>query len=240
MRRCYSCTAPVNGLLYDPEKEIATLRQGIEMAPASGMLRNLYGYALLDAGEIDRSLAELEQYARLSPGEPNPYDSLGEANLAAMRPEKALEYYARANAIQPDFSAAGLALALAMLGRFDEIVAQPTQDSSIQHYTTQAVILSRTGRYREAELILATGRKRPEENKHHVGHAASLPRILDAGDGAGAVCTSPRRCRHRANDSRLSFRAGIAGVDGSCRSVVRYRSGAREERKGGSDGPRVV
>ena len=170
--------APVNGLLYDPEKEIATLRQGIEMAPASGMLRNLYGYALLDAGEIDRSLAELEQYARLSPGEPNPYDSLGEANLAAMRPEKALEYYARANAIQPDFSAAGLALALAMLGRFDEIVAQPTQDSSIQHYTTQAVILSRTGRYREAELILATGRKRPEENKHHVGHAAytSYPR----------------------------------------------------------------
>ena len=164
---------PVNGLRYDPEKELAMLRQGVEMVPASGTLRNLYGYALLDAGEIDRSLAELEQYARLAPDEPNPYDSLGEANLAAMRPEKALEYYRRANAIQPGFSAGGLALALAMLGRFDEVVAQPTQDSSIQHYTIQAVILSKTGRYREAELILATGRKRPEENKHPVGHAAA-------------------------------------------------------------------
>ena len=164
---------PVNGLLYDPEKEMAILRRGIEMVPTSGMLRNLSGYALLEVGEIDRSMSELEQYARLSPAEPNPYDSLGEVNLAAMRPEKALEYYARANAIQPDFSAAGLAVALAMLGRFDEVVAQPTQGSSIQHYTIQAVILSRIGRYKEAELILATGRKRPEENKHPVGHAVA-------------------------------------------------------------------
>jgi Tfp pilus assembly protein PilF len=141
---------PLNGLLYDPAKEMAILRRGIEMVPASGMLRNLYGYALLDVGEIDRSQAELEQYVRLSPDEPNPYDSLGEVNLAAMRPEKAVEYYARANAIQPDFSAGGMALALAMLGRFDEVVVPPMQDSTVQHYTIQAVILSRTGRYREA------------------------------------------------------------------------------------------
>jgi tetratricopeptide (TPR) repeat protein/predicted Ser/Thr protein kinase len=164
---------PVNGLLYDPEKQIAILRRGTEMVPGSGLLRNLYGYALIEAGEIDRGLAEFEQYVRLSPDEPNAYDSLGEANLAGMMPEKALEYYARANTIQPDFSAGGLAVALAMLGRFDEVVAQPTQDSSIQEYTIRAVIVSRTGRYKDAESILAAGRKRPEENKHAVGHAAA-------------------------------------------------------------------
>ena len=169
----YQLYSPLGGLLYDPEKEMATLRRGIEMVPASGMLRNLYGYALLEAGEIDRSLAEFEQYARLSPDEPNPYDSLGEGNLAAMMPEKALEYYTRAQAIKPDFFPGGRAVASAMLGRFDEAVGVSTHDESIQVYTTRAVILSRTGRYGEAQQILAAARRRPEEYKDFVGHAAT-------------------------------------------------------------------
>ncbi len=240
----YQLYTPLNGLLNDSEKQMATLSRGIEAVPASGMLRNMYGYALLEAGEIDRSLAAFEVYARLSPDEPNPYDSLGEANLAAMRPEKALEYYARANAIQPDFSAGGRALALAMLGRFDEVVAQPTLtssccDSSIQEYTTRAVILSRVGRYREAEQVLATGRKRQEENGqvgHSAGYFLSSTLAIARAQYARARADADTARTILGSLSPQESRRWLAFAD----SADGHGSGAREERKGSSHGSRVV
>jgi tetratricopeptide (TPR) repeat protein len=165
--------SPLSGLVYDPEKQMRILRRGTEVVPSSGMLHNLYGYALLGEGEIDRALAEVETYARLSPGEPNSYDSLGETNLAAMMPEKALEYYTRAHAIAPNFSSGGRALALAMLGRFDEAVAEQTQDYTVLDYLIRAVNLSKLGRYRDAEQTLASRRKDPEQDKYIVGHAGN-------------------------------------------------------------------
>ena len=154
--------APLRGLLYHPQKQVAVLKRGVEVLPASGLLRNLYGYALLEAGEIERAIAEFETYARLSPDEPNPYDSLGEAHTAALMPEKAIEYDSRANTIDPKFlSHSGHAVALALLGRYDEAVALPADD-----YATMAVILSRMGRYRDAAHILSAVRTMPELDRY--------------------------------------------------------------------------
>jgi tetratricopeptide (TPR) repeat protein len=74
--------------LYDPEKEDAILRRGIEVVPHRVCCEICTAMRCSSPERFDRSQAELEQYARLSPDEPNPYDSLGEVNLAAMRPEK--------------------------------------------------------------------------------------------------------------------------------------------------------
>jgi tetratricopeptide (TPR) repeat protein len=138
---------PVLGGIFDPDKMVRVAEQGVKALPASGPTRNTYGYALLGAGRHEDALREFEKYAQLVPREPNPYDSMGEAYLLLGLPEKAIENYSRARAIDPTFDSArnGLALSLAILGRFDEAIAVDPELA-----VEKTILLSREGRYREA------------------------------------------------------------------------------------------
>jgi tetratricopeptide (TPR) repeat protein len=66
-------------------------------------------------------------------------------------PDKSLEAYSRALAIDPAYepSILGRGLALAALGRYDEALEKPSPDSRVQ-----AFLLSRVGRYRDAADVL--------------------------------------------------------------------------------------
>jgi tetratricopeptide (TPR) repeat protein len=146
--------APVTGLVHNPEKRLAILRRSVEAQPASALPRNAYGYALLEDSRFKQAIAEFEAYARQSPHEPNPYDSLGEAHLALGMPQRALDFFSRSLAIEPDFyqSHTGRVVALSMLGRFDEAVAETTPDFALKSF-----VLMRAGRIREASQTIADG-----------------------------------------------------------------------------------
>jgi len=147
---------------------LATFERGVKALPNSGVLRNFYGYALLEHGRYPEALREFETYARLSPKEPNPLDSLAEAYLITGQPEKALEKYGDVLRMDPSFwgSHHGRAWAFAMLGRYEDasgelakaeqIIARTELPLTDSHFL-RAFMLSRAGRYREAEDRIRQG-----------------------------------------------------------------------------------
>jgi serine/threonine-protein kinase len=162
--------APVTGLVHNPEKRLAILRRSVDAQPASALPRNAYGYALLEDSRFKQAVGEFEAYARQSPHEPNPYDSLGEAHLALGMPQRALEYFSRSLAIEPDFyqSHTGRVIALSMLGRFDEAVAETTPDFGLK-----AFVLMRAGRIREASRTIAGGIAPSNASASVIGQASA-------------------------------------------------------------------
>jgi tetratricopeptide (TPR) repeat protein len=165
----HSLYNPVLGGVFDPEKMLAIAEKGVKALPTSGPIRNTYGYALLSAGRYRDALREFDTYARLVPREPNPYDSMGEAYLLLGLPDKAIENYSRARAIDPTFDSArnGEALGLAMLGRYEEAIA-----ANPGLVAERTILLSRVGRYREAaQAIVAGGRQSTDLGNDAFGDA---------------------------------------------------------------------
>jgi DNA-binding winged helix-turn-helix (wHTH) protein/tetratricopeptide (TPR) repeat protein len=148
----------------EPES-LAVLEQGVTAIPRSGYLRLYFGYGLLWQGRYPEALHQFEAYARINPEEANPWDSMGEAYLIAGIPERALEKYARALEIDPRFTSShlGRAWAYGQLGEFRKALAEldaigrelPPYSTSDQISFLRAYLLSRAGRYREAEALLA-------------------------------------------------------------------------------------
>lgn len=135
----------------------------------SNAVSNMYAYSLLEEGALEQALEQFELLAKASPDEANPWDSLGEGYLANGQPEKAVEAYSRALAIDSSYqpSLLGRGLALAALGRYDEALATESPD-----FRVQAFLLSRIGRYREATEVLDRGRR--EDDDSEVNANASL------------------------------------------------------------------
>ena len=161
---------PMASALYDPiagafpnlEKLLTITGAGAAVLPASPQTRNAYGYALTQAGRLPEAVREFEEYARLAPREPNPFDSLGDAYVLLGAPSKAVESYSRALAIDPGFPAGnGLAYALGMLGRYDEAIAAKP---SIVH--VNALLVSRTGRYADTERLVRSGLARAQTDSN--------------------------------------------------------------------------
>ncbi|MBL7794947.1 MAG: tetratricopeptide repeat protein [Saprospiraceae bacterium] len=65
---------------------------------------NRAGYDLLNGEKTDRALSVFQLNTRLFPHSANAWDSLGEANLQAGQTEKAVEFYQKAIALDPDGS----------------------------------------------------------------------------------------------------------------------------------------
>jgi Tfp pilus assembly protein PilF len=206
----YALYHPVSGVFPNLEKLLTIARTGVTAIPASPQMRNRYASALTEAGRFEEAVREFEQYARLSPREPNPFDSLGGVYLALGAPAKAIDSYSRALAIDPSFpSGTGLAYAFGMLGRYEEaIAARP----SIVH--VHALLVSRTGRYQEAERILRSGLARAliDDNMFIVAglHLTSAVLSLERKDYAGCSARSARsatRCLQPLPDSRDTGRS---------------------------------
>ena len=175
--------APLTGLVDDPEKWLTISAAGAAALPKSMVTRNLYAYALLGAGRYEEALGEFEAYVRVAPREPNPYDSLGEAYLVMGAPDRAVESYTRALTIDPTFAGShiGRAWSLASLGRYeDAIVEGPPQSLLASWSSVRALVLSRVGRYREADKALEAGRREAEisENAGEQGNVFLVSSLL--------------------------------------------------------------
>ncbi|MGH9333936.1 MAG: tetratricopeptide repeat protein, partial [Vicinamibacteria bacterium] len=150
---------------YRPEESLAVLERGVGALPHSGYLRLYYGYGLLWQGRFPEAIHQFEVYSRINPEEANPSDSMGEAYLIAGIPERALEKYAHALEIDPKFSSShlGRAWAFGQLGRFRDALAEidlirgdlPPHFTADELSFLRAYLMSRAGRYREAEGLIA-------------------------------------------------------------------------------------
>ncbi|HEY7819466.1 MAG TPA: hypothetical protein VIG29_14675, partial [Vicinamibacteria bacterium] len=135
--------------------------------PGSGHFHNHRGYALLQVGRYDEALGAFEDYARVRPDEANPFDSRGELYLVMGLPDRAVESYGRALAINPSFgfSLMGRAFANGMLGRYDDVFADLARLEALgdQGFSMsnlrflKAFALSRAGRLREAGKGIRSG-----------------------------------------------------------------------------------
>jgi tetratricopeptide (TPR) repeat protein len=175
--------APVTGLVHDPGKWLRLAAAGVAALPTSMATHNLYAYALLGAGRYEEALGEFDAYARLAPREPNPRDSFGEAYLVMGAPDRALESYSRALTIDPTFAGSriGRAWSLASLGRYDEaIVEEPPRSLLASWSPVKALVLSRVGRYREADRTIEVGRRESEihQNPEEQGYAFLVSSLM--------------------------------------------------------------
>ena len=151
---------PASGVFPNLEKLLTIARTGATVLPVSPQARNMYAFALTEAGRLTEAIREFEEYARLAPREPNPFDSLGGVYLSLGAPAEAIQSYSRALAIDPGFpSGSGLAYTFGMLGRYEEAIAAKP---SIVH--VNAFLVARTGRYAEAERILRSGLARAQND----------------------------------------------------------------------------
>jgi serine/threonine protein kinase/tetratricopeptide (TPR) repeat protein len=157
-----------------PEKAMAIRERAVNALAHSARLHFSYGLNLLWANRFSEAIREFEAYAKLKPNEANPYDCLGEACMISGQPEKALENYGRALEVDPSFHFAynGRAWAHGMLGRYEDAYREAAKfnelmqadDQVIQSWRfaypahfMEAFILSRIGRYREAEEQVRQG-----------------------------------------------------------------------------------
>jgi serine/threonine protein kinase len=139
---------------------------GLRSTRVGNAFSNAYGYSLLEDGSFGEAIDQFEGVTKQSPNEANPWDSLGEGYLASAMPDRALDAYARALAIEPANRASirGRGLALAALGRYDEALERESPD-----FRNQAFLLSRVGRYREAMDVLDRGRRNDDDAEVNAG-----------------------------------------------------------------------
>jgi tetratricopeptide (TPR) repeat protein/tRNA A-37 threonylcarbamoyl transferase component Bud32 len=182
------------GRVGDIDKTIEFLDRWGEAFPGagSGHFHNHRGYAFLSKGLYAEALRAFEDYARVSPDEPNPQDSLGEVYLITGRPEKALEHYGRALERDPSFGSSylGRAFAYGMLGRYQDVLVEAgrlvelgerSNLSLTAVHFIQAFTRSRVGRYREAENHLRLGTELAQA-RQNVAEQVALLRLSAALD----------------------------------------------------------
>jgi tetratricopeptide (TPR) repeat protein/TolB-like protein/tRNA A-37 threonylcarbamoyl transferase component Bud32 len=193
--------------LSQPDEALAAIKRGVKAVPNSGPLHNDYGYGLLWRGRYAEALRELETYARLNPDEANPHDSLGEAYLIVGQPEKALERYARALEVDASFSLShgGRVWAFAMLGRYDQALRELANEENIlartglpltRNHFMKAFLLSRLGRYRQANQQIRQGIRLAESLKAVAAQASfeflSAQLAVERGDHRHTVESASR------------------------------------------------
>ncbi|UCF64700.1 MAG: protein kinase, partial [bacterium] len=82
---------------------LVNLNKIIELDPNYGLAYNLRGLTYMEMEKYPEAFQDLEHYASLSPGDPNPFDSMGELYLRTGKLEEALVKYKQANEVDPQF-----------------------------------------------------------------------------------------------------------------------------------------
>lgn len=92
-------------------------RQSVTLEPEDGPTWNSLGYALAYAGDVDAATDSLRRYERISPADPNPLDSLGDAHYLNARFSEAEKFYLQATAKAGSGPAQSVALQKAAYAR---------------------------------------------------------------------------------------------------------------------------
>ena len=89
--------------LFGREDAIAQLQQAIALDPTYGAAVNGLAYEYSFKGDYENALKWFKRYASISPGDANPYDSMGEMYFLMGRLDESIANYKEALEIKPDF-----------------------------------------------------------------------------------------------------------------------------------------
>jgi serine/threonine protein kinase/Tfp pilus assembly protein PilF len=85
------------------DEAIAALNQALELDPNYGYALNQLAYIYSDKNEFDKALEYFRRYASVSPGDANPFDSMGETYFRMGRVDEAIQKFKEALEVKPDF-----------------------------------------------------------------------------------------------------------------------------------------
>ena len=85
------------------EESIAVLNELLKLDPQFGPALNLIAYAYGNLNKYDLAIQYFQKYAAVSPGDANPYDSMGELYFHMGKWDAAVEQFKEAIRIKPDF-----------------------------------------------------------------------------------------------------------------------------------------
>jgi eukaryotic-like serine/threonine-protein kinase len=83
---------------------LEVLQQGLALDPKNEDLLNFQTYELAKGGDINGALAADDVYIAVRPGDPNPYDTRGDALFIAFRDDDAVTAYRKVIELKPDFN----------------------------------------------------------------------------------------------------------------------------------------
>ncbi len=92
-------------------KAIEELKIALELDPNYGPTLNLLGYRYAEIGDYAKAIECFERYASVSPGDANPFDSMGDLYFRMGHLDEALIKYKEAIFIKPDFWGSSLKIA---------------------------------------------------------------------------------------------------------------------------------
>lgn len=179
---------------------VAHARSAVALAPAHAGARNLLGLALLQAGQAETAVGELEAAAGLLRRDPALLGNLAQAYAAAQRHEEAHQAWRRAQRLAPQHwpFAMGAAIALARQGRFAE---------------AETILLRLAARHPDEPAIhynlgnLLNDLQRPQQAEHSFRAALALaPADADARLGLGVALHR----QSRFEEAEALYRACIA------------------------------
>src|SRR5262249_50652791 len=126
----------------DPERARALFERATAAQPQSPGLLNMLGYGQLITNRVDTALRSFEGYVKLRPSAGHALDRLAEGYLVAGRPAEAVSTFNTAVERGYGSGRSGAAIALGVLGRYDEALSDRQAGG-----TERALLLSRVGRY---------------------------------------------------------------------------------------------
>ena len=158
------------------EEALSQLQQAINLDPAWGLAVNQLAYEYAFRGDYENSLRLMRRYASLSPGDANPYDSMGETYFLMGKLDESMANYKQALEIKPDFNSYfQLAYIQAMTENYEEaeswidkrpVEGQSNADQLRQRYL-QCFFAWWLGRNSEASAKLTEASKKIGESGKH-------------------------------------------------------------------------
>jgi serine/threonine protein kinase/Tfp pilus assembly protein PilF len=85
------------------DEAVQALNQALELDPNYGYALNQLAYIYSDKNEFDKALEYFRRYASVSPGDANPFDSMGETYFRMGKVDEAIQKFKEALEVKPDF-----------------------------------------------------------------------------------------------------------------------------------------
>ncbi len=187
------------------EKAIGNFKRVLELDPTNGPALNGIAYSFAQLDEFDEAIEYFERYAAVSPGDANPFDSMGELYFRMGMLDEAEAKYKRAVEIKPEFgSQQWVAYICALREDYEGALKW------IDQYTEASTVpgLRGLGSWWKGFYLMWLGRW--SESEVHFSHAEAVFEPLGFKPGSGLVAWCRGCTQYEMGDldhARQSFEA---------------------------------
>jgi eukaryotic-like serine/threonine-protein kinase len=172
--------------LRDFDRAGGVLKRALATNPSDKFLLNFQAYLQTGLGQRDEALRTIDQYLKLAPAEPNPYDSKGEIFLMFGEPDSALYWFRRAIAQRGDFLSSQQVGQIALLRRdytmaadyFEKLGSTSDQLQKITALADRSLIPTHRGRFNEARESLVALLSSKEAKGHSADQISPIYKAI--------------------------------------------------------------